>query len=177
MGSFTAQILVGEAHSNHDGLISGSIAQLFLSENSIPAWTLQPGSWASDPVVWTPEKPDSILEDGLLMVANFVVGNEALVALFGEHVPNGELTNLNLGEILSANTLAEMREHCRECAFDTPSRLKIVLCCFYGSSVLGQLDRIKSYRFDCEVLSPTFTRVYSRWRDDVQISGSLCQPE
>jgi len=38
MATYTAQILIGEEHPNHGGLLPTSVTEMFLSENSIPAW-------------------------------------------------------------------------------------------------------------------------------------------
>ena len=69
MGSFTAQIIVGQAHPNHGGIIPSYY--LFLSENSKPAWLLMSENITSNKdkqITWFPTV-ENMLQDALLMIS------------------------------------------------------------------------------------------------------------
>ena len=91
MASFTAQILIGNGGGyDNEGIIPDST--LFLSENSRPAWVLK---YRGRKITWIPTL-DNMLEDGLLMLAIFVLKDPELVELAQEYFHNKEVNKAAL---------------------------------------------------------------------------------
>jgi hypothetical protein len=173
MATCTAQILIGEEHQNHGGLLPDSIQQMFLTENSIPKWTLHDTRSHKAIATWVPEKPETILEDAFLAVAYWVVREEWVVSLIGKQLAHADLAVVNLGEAFSPDALEKMRATCRKSSFEGEHRTKLIIVAFDGSSVIQQLPVVAQYGFDCEVIAPTFYRSYSQWQKQVIVRGSL----
>ena len=173
MASYSAQILIGKEHQNHGGLLPSSFQQMFLSENSIPNWSLYDNHNAKAIATWVPEKPETILEDAFLAVAYYIVREEWVVSLVGKHVPHDKLAAVNLGEAFSPDVLKEMRAACRKSKFESDHRTKLIIIAFDGSTVTQQLPVVAKYGFDCEVIAPKFYRSYSAWQEKVVEKGSL----
>ncbi|WP_121661857.1 hypothetical protein [Metabacillus litoralis] len=74
MGTFTAQLLVGQAHP-YEGGICGITHTLQLSENGRPAWVLVSTNDEKDTkitkITWIPTL-EHMLEDALLMIGLYV---------------------------------------------------------------------------------------------------------
>jgi hypothetical protein len=91
MGSFTAQILVGEPHIYHGGIYPSHY--LFLSENDRPAWTMvnqniidghfdlkDLSEVKKKRIVWIPTV-EHMLEDALLMIVIHIIENQEVIDL------------------------------------------------------------------------------------------------
>jgi hypothetical protein len=50
---------------------------------------------------------------------------------------------------------------------------KLVIALLDGSTLAGQLEQLEAYAIDVEVLAPVYVSGYSRWREEVLVSGSL----
>ncbi|TAJ44059.1 hypothetical protein [Methanofollis fontis] len=173
MGTITAQILVGSPHPYHDGLMPTH--QVFLSENSRPAWVLtrpglapplhtRPPRGEEGPrrhphrrITWIPGGPGHILEDALVMIAYHVIRDPGVVALADDSIGGigGERLSLDAA---SDDCLEEIRGRCRQ----VENWPKLILSAFQGSSVLSQLPVIERYPMEVEVCSPSFVRRYGR---------------
>lgn len=173
MATYTAQILIGREHPNHGGLLPSPLQQMFLGENHIPLWSLY-GDVRAEPIAtWVPEKVETILEDAFLAIAYYVVRAEWVAALINRHVAHSDLPSVDLGKILTTDSLAEMRTACRKSSFEGDYRTKLVIVAFDGSTVLRQLPVVAKYGFDCEVIAPKFYRAYSQWQETVVQRGAV----
>ena len=82
MATLTAQILVGSAHPNHDGI--NPTHYVFLWENDRPAWILVHQNIFKEReenvgrITWIPTI-ENILEDALLMIAIHVCKNNEVM--------------------------------------------------------------------------------------------------
>src|SRR5688500_16226564 len=103
MSSMTAQLGVGHPDTYHGGIAPTHI--VWLSENSRPAWILQSvwrgftsdpddafdeadgPTWTDERTVWVPSGPESILEDGLLLIATHVVNDPDVLGLAQDELP------------------------------------------------------------------------------------------
>jgi hypothetical protein len=99
MASYTAQVLVGTADFWHGGIDPTHF--LWLSENSRPAWVLEPAdgnegglpvrtsqaSSAHRRIVWVPSTVEHILGEGLLLIALHVERNEPTIELARTWLP------------------------------------------------------------------------------------------
>lgn len=149
MASYTAQLLIGEERS--DGLSFGPIKQMLLSENSRPVWLYFGGrSFARDPIAtWVPERPETILQDGLLMAAYFVARDQAIVAEFQKYEADPVVMRFEVGE-LPQELLSNLRTACRQCNFGKGQ--KVIVSVFEGSSVNGQIGVLQEHAVKCEIL-------------------------
>ena len=50
---------------------------------------------------------------------------------------------------------------------------KLIISTFSGSSINGQLPILEQYNMDVEVCRVKYSRLYSSWRDNTKIEGSL----
>jgi hypothetical protein len=153
MGSYTAQILIGHEHQHHGGLLLGSIQQMFLSENSRPAWQLfGPRPLTDKPIAsWIPQGPETILEDGVLMAVYFVAKDEAIASAFRRKGLDPVINPFELGE-LPQEFLLEIRSIARKSRIE--GDLKLIVAAFEGSSVISQVGMLANYALRSEVLLP-----------------------
>lgn len=173
MATFTAQILIGSAHPNHGGI--NPTHQLYLSENSHPAWLLVPAiaanrvpSMPSETLTWIPTH-ENILEDALLMIALHVVRDpgvsEAAERLLRTKTPSFA----TLREDIDKQDLQHLHEKSR--AVETG--VKLVITVMEGSTVMGQLKVLEQYRMEVEVCTTLYSRSYSRWQERIMTRGAL----
>ncbi|TVY01495.1 hypothetical protein [Paenibacillus cremeus] len=173
MATFTAQVLVGQSHT-YDGGIINLHHTLYLSENSVARWLLcsvDPyGAHTTEQARgWIPH-PDSILEDGLLLLGLHVWRNEKLLAMAKEVFlqPVEEVDCIN-NHTISTENLKKLHEECREILV----RAKMVLTLFEGSSLFRELGILQQYQMELEVCSPCFNRYWNPWSSNMEIRGVL----
>lgn len=172
MGSFTAQILIGGAHQNHDGIIPSHV--LFLSENSRPALILEKLQTENDKksakggLVWIPTL-ENMLDDAILMIAMHVLKDPEIIELAGSFSNNLAKGDCELYEELSAEQLGKLYKSCRKLK-DFP---KLVISVFTGSSLNNRLKSIEKYKMDVEVCTVKFSRLYSQWTGKSAVTGEL----
>jgi len=166
LGTYSAQIIVGTPHPNHGGIIPDKVINL--SENSRPALVLKEDDKER---VWIPTLENTI-EDALLMVAYFVVKDEeALDALKGIKDVTGE-EHLEMYEAFTDEQREKLYMANRK-ALGKYEDLKVVVTVLEGSLFRQQLPVLKQYDVDMEVCLSVYSRTYSRWRDEVILTGSL----
>ena len=173
MGSFTAQILIGDAHPNHGGIIPTHF--LFLSENDRPAWILVNENISNQGkpkdicrIVWIPTVED-MLEDALLMAAIHVAKNPEVIVLAKSFSSRVQQDRLELYSDLNDDQRKELYRKCRMIN-DFP---KLVISVFEGSTVKNQLAILEKYNMDVEVCTVGYSRISSGWREETIIEGSL----
>lgn len=199
MGTFTAQISVGS--QNEGGILPTHIAWLW--EHSRPVWTLEPTRLrmtgdstldhrpgSQDLIRWFPERPRTILEDGLLLIAIHAIGEEPFLDLVNETAPR--LMNLDAGsradgvELLCQldGVAAEHLGRLRRLNEKTmPEGAKLVLTVLEGSSIRRQLPSLERYPMEVEVCTATYSRQrkMSAWSEPTTpqtVQGSLeARPE
>ena len=91
MGTYTCQILIGGSHTYHGGILPSY--QMFLSENSRAAWILRkmPSSPEEivkevDRIAWIPAGPETIMRDGMMMIAYHILREPNFVKKVNEVV-------------------------------------------------------------------------------------------
>ena len=187
----TAQILVGHTDPYHGGIYPTHM--LWLSENSRPAWLLEPTgravwgvpvneleespAWTKERTTWVPSGPDHILEDGILLIAVHVLRDEAVLELVGERCP--VLTELRVPfqdmpvdlTRLPHDVLAELRHRCAQIDLE----YKLVLTVLSESSVEAQLPVLERYPMQLEVCTVGYLRAWGGFvaRSDARVEGSL----
>jgi len=116
MGTYTAQILIGNSHTFHDGILPTH--QMFLSENSRAAWILKRMPMIDEEVqkdnVWIPNRPSTIFRDGMMMIAYHIIKDENFrkeaKRVFGE---KGDAEFLDICEEYDNEKLIDLFEHCK----------------------------------------------------------------
>jgi hypothetical protein len=172
MGSFTAQILVGRPHPNHDGI--NPTHYLFLSENSRPSWVLVTGNILSSKsrerlrITWIPTL-ENMLEDALLMIAIHILKNENIIKLAESFNSKSCSNRFELYSDLTKEQRDALYVECKLIEHFP----KIMISVFKGSHVKFNLPILEEYDMEVEVCSHTYTRLYSRWTDKTSITGKL----
>ena len=169
MGSWTAQILVGQGHPLHGGIIAGY--QLFLSENDRPCWECFPifpprlGEVLKNEghTVWIPPGPGSILECGLLMVALHCLDRVGPVTVNKELVNSAKSMSkeimdkhVDMGRILTDKQFKELYDMAKKIKINDST--KLIVTVLAGSSITGQIKELKKHKYNVEV-------TYSEWID------------
>ena len=118
-----------------------------------------------------PESPETILEDGLLLLVARGIEDPAVVARSRHLVP--ELLDSSHVELDSGkhnpDDLVEMRELSAEC--EMSCQLTVIL--LQGNMLYDQLPVLENYPFNLEVCSPTFSRQRNPWYPEGKRFGSL----
>jgi len=173
MGTFTAQILIGEPHQNHDGIIP--YHQLFLSENSRPAWILRKIYTPDDTtktdveeIVWIPTL-ENMLEDALLVIAVHIIRNPDVIKAASAFTEDISASFLELYSAFKDEELKVLYEKCRE----IENFPKLAVSVFRHSTIAGQLSVLQEYKMDLEVCTPVYSRLYSPWKEKTLTEGSL----
>jgi hypothetical protein len=150
MATLTAQILVGQSHPNHGGIIPTH--QLFLSENSRPAWLLNEIDSGKTIARWIPTL-EHMLEDGIVMILR--------------HVPNVQATDLTAADLPTDLELYEISDSKRQRMYDglrsCQIGCKLILTVFSGSSLEQHLRVLKEISVAVEVCTGVFKREHSPW--------------
>ena len=166
MGTWTAQILVGNSHPNHGGITAGY--QLFLSENDRPCWECFPifpprlGEVLKNEghTVWIPPGPGSILECGLLMVALHCFDPMARLPVNKELVSSAKSMSKKIMDkfvdmsILTDKQFKELYDMAKKIKINDST--KLIVTVLAGSSITGQIKELKKHKYDVEV-------AYSEW--------------
>jgi hypothetical protein len=173
MGTFTAQILVGEKNSYESGIVNITHT-LYLSENGRAAWILIPtkffGGKEEKPhnrVVWIPTI-ENMLEDALVMIGLYVLKEERLISLAEQYFPQDKKDYIELYDIKP-----EHRHVLYECARSITSSHKIMLSVFQGASIFGQLPVLENYQNDIEVCRSIYRKELSVWNGQFEVDGKL----
>ena len=167
MSTATAQLLVGEPHPNHGGIIPSHI--VFLYENDRPVWLLISLSDNAAPVIrWRPN-PSNILNDALLMVVLYIIqdrDSREMAKAAGIDLSDKRIdSNACISDDLRENLTLRARS-CNRWP-------KLIFSVFTDSSLLGSLAALAEYPMDIEVCKPIYTRLHSPWTAEVKESGLL----
>ena len=172
MATLTAQILIGSPHPNDDGIIPSHY--LLFSENSAPSWELveaninQVNNEKLPKIVWIPTA-ENMLEDGLLMAAIHVLKNQEILEMAKDYTIKIESERLEIYSDLDEEQRNKLYKKCREFS-EFP---KLIISVFRSSSIERQLAILEKYKMDVEVCTPIYSRLYSRWKNETRIEGSL----
>lgn len=173
MATFTCQILVGQKHPYDSGIINVSHT-LFLSENSVPAWTLKTTDLhddrgvSSSKVTWIPTL-EHMLEDALVMMGLYVLKDEVLLALADEYFQKPAQNHVELYSALTSEQRQELYQYTRK----IESSHKIILTVFEGSSIFKHLPVLASYQNDIEVCTSVYKKEFSLWTESFEVRGEL----
>ena len=164
MASYTAQILIGNGGGYDNGGIIPN-GTLFLSENSRPAWILQ---YRGPKITWIPTL-DNMLEDGLLMLAIYVLKDTEIVELAQEYFHTKEVNKAALYDDITEEHRQVLYQKSRSMDW----KCKLVISVFNHSHIHPQLSVLNDYPMYLEVCVPIFTRIRSHWDQQLKITGSI----
>lgn len=174
MGTFTAQMLVGQSHTYDGGLINITHS-LYLSENDRPAWLITPvdiprekRKKQSKNLVWIPTL-EHMLEDALVMIGLYVLKDEQLTNMANQYFRDSKSDFIELYQDISKEHLAELYKRARS----IESSHKVMLSVFQGSSILKQLPVLKQYKNEFEVCKSVYVREFSMWNQQFEVRGEL----
>jgi len=172
MGACSAQILIGRPHPDHGGIIPSHY--LFLSENSRPAWSLvnqniyQEEKRKRNGITWIPSL-ENMLEDAFVMIAVHICKNQDLIDIadgFGCKILSNRI------EIYASMTNSQ-REQLYLKTRDIENFPKLIISIFNGSSIESHLPVLEQYKMDVEVCRVSYSRLYSSWKEETVVRGSL----
>ena len=172
MAALTTQILIGSPHPNDGGIIPSHF--LFLSEGSRPAWILvnqnidQTEKHKHSKITWIPTL-ENIFEDALLMIAVHICKNKEILNKAKDFNANIQADWMEMYTDLNESQRLQLYQECRT----IENYSKIIVSTFRGSAIEGQLSILEQYKMDVEVCQVNYSRLYSSWRDNTTIEGSL----
>lgn len=185
MSVITAQVIAGNADLYRNGLEPMNV--LWFSEGgSRPGWYLERASLLDRfeqhdpvedgvgpvaPVTLVPERPETILEDGLLLLVARGIEDAAVVTRAKHLLPElleSTFVDLDIGEH-DPGELAELRDLSADC--ETRCQLTVIL--FQGCTLYEQLPALERYPFNLEVCTPTYSRQMTPWNPETVRIGSL----
>lgn len=143
MGTITAQILVGNEHQFHGGIIPTHV--VYLSENSRPAWILDIVDMFNEEtkkkfVRWIPTV-ENTLEDAMLLIGIHVIKDEQIIKLAKEFCKVDNLNDLEVYEAFSNEDLGTLYNHMRESMIE----YSIALTVFNESHIMEQVKILNTY--------------------------------
>lgn len=151
MATFTGQIIVGQGHPYHSGIQPDYI--LWLSENSRPAWLLQPfENNKKSKVVWIPTV-ENMLEDALLMIAIYIEKNSDVLAVWN-HLGLAEEERIELYEKTSDEQRRQLYALCRTIRYSR----KLIFTILKQSTIMPQIAVLKNYSCELELCPVSSTQ-------------------
>jgi hypothetical protein len=169
MAAVTAQILIGNPHSNDGGL--RAIDKIEVSEGGRPALTLSVRGRGEDRMMWHTftwiPSLEHAMDDAILMIAIHVMKIPEILKLVNQINP--ALTGRRVGvyEDISIEDRARLYRACRELE-DLP---KIIVTIYRGSFLKQSVSNLKHYKMDAEICVSVFCREYSNWTQKVHVYG------
>lgn len=171
VSNITASLLVGRS-STKNGIYATHA--MYLIEGEIPVWFMQEtgleqsGLGSGTCITWIPRK-ESILEDGLLMIAVYAVQSKDFTELAEHYIHGVGGDKADLNTDVADDHLQELREKCRNMNFGR----KIAITVYEGSAIANQLQLLENYRLPLEVCTPQYSRRPKDQGYDYVESGSL----
>ena len=123
MGTFTAQILIGQKHTYESGIINITHT-LYLTENGRSAWILSPWDEFSTnkenqiKITWIPTL-ENMLEDAMVMIGLYVLKDKELIALANQYFQRQYTDNMILYNDITPEGLQELYEQARSIESDS----------------------------------------------------------
>lgn len=144
MATITAQIIFGEAHTWHGGIMNTST--IYLYENSRPAWVYKPEGRKEENIYWIPTV-ENMLEDGLLLAAVHIWKDEDIIRTL-RAVVAGDNDNLQQLEMycISNEDRNILYKKCRALSVG-----KFIVSVFSGSTINSQINTLKEYKTEHEI--------------------------
>ncbi len=185
MSVITAQVIAGNADMYRDGLEPLNVLW-FTEGGSRPSWYLERASLLdrfeqsgpedggvgpAAPVTLVPEQPETILEDGLLLLVARGIADASVVTQAEDLLPElleSTFVDLGLGKH-NPDDLVELRDLSADC--ETGCQLTVIL--FQGFTLYEQLPVLERYPFNLEVCTPTYSRQKTPWHPETIGYGSI----
>lgn len=168
MATYSAQILIGTGHSN-DGGISHGYKRLELNEGDSVNWIANKNGRR---YVWLPRDLNTVLEDGLLMVATLYMKNspigQTLAASLLDEGDRSNFSRISLRDYTDTGFTAAFKQLSAELNSEVQQNrqhLKLIFTIFNGSILSRQLDQISSLGCNVEILTTSYLKEYSPWSD------------
>ncbi|WP_051328114.1 hypothetical protein [Desulfatirhabdium butyrativorans] len=175
MGTFTAQILVGNSHPYHDGI--EPTHYLFLSENSRPAWMLTSQNVIPrdfdrhppipSPIVWI-QTVENMLEDALLMIAYSIARNPEIQTMARSFTDMRHARRRELYDMFTEEQRHQLYQKCRQ-AENFP---KLIISVFQHSTIRNQIAVLEQYRMDFEVCMVCYSKMQNGMNGQTEIWGA-----
>ena len=154
MATLTAFILIGNSHPNHGGIIPKY--SITLAENDRPCLRLASMDSNKEVIKIIPTNKN-LADDIYFLVYSFILK---------KNYENRDFNSKEMHELFTDEERNKIYDEVKTglCGFN----MKIVFNILVGSTLLGQLDKIKEYPIDYEVTTPLFRKELDHWTGKVE---------
>lgn len=168
MATYTGEVLVGNAHLHHGGILPEH--RVYLSENGRLSLILR-GEEDTKGCIWIPTVKNTI-DDTLLMISVYILKDKDILNKMAKCKIPMEQGFFELREYFSEDELKGLYELNKE-VLKTYSGFKIVLNALEGSTFLAQLRNLENYDIDMEVCRTIYSQRFVSKDEEKVVSGEL----
>ncbi len=168
MATYTGEVLVGNAHLHHGGILPEH--RVYLSENGRLSLILR-GEDDTKGCIWVPTAKNTI-DDTLLMISAYTLKDKDILRKMDKCKVPMEQGFFELSEYFSQDELKELYELNKR-VLKTYSGFKIVLNALEGSTFLAQLGNLEDYDIDMEVCRTIYSQRFISDDEEKIVSGKL----
>jgi hypothetical protein len=173
MGTCTAQLIFGQNHQNHGGIIPSFKIDLY--ENDRPVIVLNKGSKGESGgecmINWIPTI-EGMLNDCMVMAAAYILKDKNVNLLIHQSMQRKEIpTDKYLQRYDIKEDLDGIYDAAKE-AFKT-ANIKVVVVLLNNSTLEYCVKSILDYNADVEICRSIYSREYSAWLDKTVIKGEI----
>lgn len=168
MATYTGEVLVGNAHLHHGGILPEH--RVYLSENSRLSLILR-SEEDTKGCIWIPTVENTI-EDTLLMISAYILKDKNILKKMDKCKIPMEQGFFELEEYLSEDELKELYNTNKKVLKTYPG-FKIVLNALEGSTYLSQLKKLEEYDIDMEVCRTIYSKRFISEDEQKVVNGKL----
>ena len=183
MATCTSELIFGKAHMNDSGITFQHRLMLYEGHRAVLVFERRPSIEQGVEVIdrWIPH-PKKILEDSMVMLAVYGVGDKRVLQLVEEakqaSVEDEMLDLHNVDHDLMEKLYAESRKAfgCIEKGkkyVNNAHRWKVMACIFRHSSLLASMHKFLDYNIDVEICKSIYQSEFSAWTGKVGEWGEL----
>lgn len=168
MATYTGEVLVGNAHLHHGGILPEH--RVYLSENDRLSLILR-SEEDTKGCIWIPTVENTI-DDTLLMISAYILKDKNILKKMDRCKIPMEQGFFELNEYFTKDELKELYNANKE-ALKTYPGFKIVLNALEGSIFLAQLKKLEAYDIDMEVCRTVYSQRFISEDDEKIVNGKL----
>jgi hypothetical protein len=183
MATCTSELIFGKAHMNDSGITFQHRLMLYEGHRAVLVFERRPSIELGGEVVdrWIPH-PQKILEDSMIMLAAYGVGEKRVLQLVEAvnqaRAEDGVLDLHNVDHDLMEKLYAESRKSFGRIEKDkkyvnNAHRWKVMACIFRHSSLLASMHKFLDYDIDVEICKSIYQSEFSAWIGRVEEWGEL----
>lgn len=172
MSTITTQIIIGEPHPNHSGILPSHY--IFLFENDRPNLTMVDdgifNKTSNFNITWIPTVKN-LIDDIMLMVTLYAFQDMEIKEIFESKINPKNLNFIDLS-IINKNQLSGLHELNKQ-NIKKYKYKKVIFSIFKESTLNKQLKQITKYDLSLEVCKTVYSVLYSKWTENPIIEGDF----